>query len=47
MFEVDEWLLELIIGLLDFLEKEFGEVNEAMFQGVERPCEQIFCSLGL
>jgi hypothetical protein len=25
---------------------DFGEVDKAMFQGVERPCEFIFCILG-
>jgi hypothetical protein len=33
MFQICEWPLELIICFLDFLENEFGEVNEAMFQG--------------
>jgi hypothetical protein len=40
-----EWTLELIIGLLDVLKNDFGEVDEGMFQGVERPCEIIFCIL--
>jgi hypothetical protein len=25
--------------------RKLGEVDEAMFQGVERPCELIFCIL--
>jgi hypothetical protein len=25
------------------LKNDFGEVDEAKFQGVERPCEFIFC----
>jgi hypothetical protein len=29
------------------LKKDFVEVDEAMFQGVERPCELIFCILGI
>jgi hypothetical protein len=33
--------------LLDVLKNEFGEVDEAMFQGVERPCEPIFCIQGI
>jgi hypothetical protein len=31
---------------LDVLKKDFGEVDEAMFQGVERPGEIIFTILG-
>jgi hypothetical protein len=31
--------------LLDVLKNVFGEVDEAMFQGVEKACEQIFCIL--
>jgi hypothetical protein len=27
------------------LKKRLGEVDEAMFHGVERPCELIFCIL--
>jgi hypothetical protein len=41
LFQVGEWPLELIIGLLNILKNDFGEVDEAMFQGVERPCELI------
>jgi hypothetical protein len=37
MFYADEWLLDHIIGLLDFLINDFGEVDEAMFQVVQRP----------
>jgi hypothetical protein len=37
MFQLGEWLLDLIIGVLDF-----GEVDEAMFQGFFRSCELIF-----
>jgi hypothetical protein len=33
---------ELIIWLLDVLENDFGEVDEAMFQDVERANELIF-----
>jgi hypothetical protein len=29
------------------LKKDFGEVDEAMFQGVKMPCEHIFCMLGI
>jgi hypothetical protein len=47
MFQVGEWSLELIIFLLDVIKNDFGEVNEAMFQGVERPCKIIFCFLGI
>jgi hypothetical protein len=28
------------------LKKDFGEFDEALFQGVERSCEIIFCLLG-
>jgi hypothetical protein len=33
--------------LKDVLNSNFGEVDEAMFEGVERPCEIIFCNLGI
>jgi hypothetical protein len=26
---------------------DFGEVDDAIFQGVENPCELIFCILGI
>jgi hypothetical protein len=42
MFQVGEWVLELIICLLDVFKNEF---NESIFQGVERQCELIFCIL--
>jgi hypothetical protein len=29
------------------LKNDFGEIDEAMFQGVERPCELIFCNLSI
>jgi hypothetical protein len=35
-----------MICLLDVLKNDFGEVDEAMFQGIERACEFIFCILG-
>jgi hypothetical protein len=35
-FQVGEWPCGLIICLLDVLKCDFGEVDEAMFQGVER-----------
>jgi hypothetical protein len=38
---------ELTICLLDFLKNDFGEVDEAMFQGVDRQCEPIFCILDI
>jgi hypothetical protein len=46
MFQVGEWHWELIC-LLDVLKYDFSEVDEAMFLGVERPCELIFCILGI
>jgi hypothetical protein len=45
MFKVCEWPWELIISILDVLKIDFGEIEEAMLQGVERPCEPIFCIL--
>jgi hypothetical protein len=45
MFQVGEWRLQLIICLLDVLKNDFGEVDEEMIQGVERPCEIILCVL--
>jgi hypothetical protein len=38
---------ELIICLLDVLKNYFGEVNEAIFQGVERACVLILCIWGI
>jgi hypothetical protein len=32
---------------MDVLKNDFGEDDEAMFQGVERPFELIFCMLGI
>jgi hypothetical protein len=37
-------ILNLLSGRL---KKEFDEFDEALFQGVERPCELIFCFLGI
>jgi hypothetical protein len=42
MFYVGEWSSELIICFLDFSKKDFGEVDEVMFEGVVKPCEIIF-----
>jgi hypothetical protein len=47
MFKVDEWTWELIICLLDVLENDFCEVDEAKFQGAERPNERIGCILSI
>jgi hypothetical protein len=47
MFEVGKWPWEHIIWLLDVFKYVFCEVNEAMLQGVERPCELILCILGM
>jgi hypothetical protein len=32
---------------LDVLKNDFGEVDEAMYGGVERPYKLIFCILGI
>jgi hypothetical protein len=45
MIYVGDWPCELIIWLLGALENNIGEVDEVMFQNVERPCEHIFCIL--
>jgi hypothetical protein len=42
IFSVGEWPLELKIFLLDVLKNVFGKVDEAMFEGVERPYEITF-----
>jgi hypothetical protein len=47
MFYAGEWPRELKICLLDVLKNDFEEVNEAMFQGVDGPCELIFCISGI
>jgi hypothetical protein len=36
---------ELIIWLLHVLKNDIIEVQEVMFQGVEKPCKLIFCIL--
>jgi hypothetical protein len=41
-----EWPWELIMWLLDVLKNDFGEGDEAIFQGLERQYELIFCVLG-
>jgi hypothetical protein len=46
-FSVWDCHFELIICVLDFLKIDFGEVDEAMLQGVDGPCELIFCNLGI
>jgi hypothetical protein len=33
--------------LLDIIKIDVGEVHETKFQGVERPCQLIFCLLGI
>jgi hypothetical protein len=38
---VGEWILELTFCLLGVLKNEFGEVSEAMFDGVERLYELV------
>jgi hypothetical protein len=45
MIQVAEWPIELLICLLDDLKNDFGEFDEAMFKGVKRLCELIFCIL--
>jgi hypothetical protein len=47
MFWVRDWAWELIMFLLDNLKNDFGEFDEMMFQGVQRPCELISCMLGI
>jgi hypothetical protein len=38
---------ELIIYLLDVFKNDLGEADEAMFQGVERMYELLFCILSI
>jgi hypothetical protein len=47
MFKVGEWPYKLIICLLNLLKNNFREVDEAIFEGVERSCEIIFYILGI
>jgi hypothetical protein len=37
IIQVGKWPQEHIICLLDIWKNDFGEVDEAMFQGAERP----------
>jgi hypothetical protein len=46
-FQVGKWPWEIKICLLEVLKGDFGDVDEEMFQGVERPCELIFYLLGI
>jgi hypothetical protein len=47
MFQVGKWSWEIIIWLLDVLKCDFVEVDEALFEGLERPCKIIFSILGI
>jgi hypothetical protein len=47
MFSVGEWPWDLLVCVLDVLENNFNELNEALFQLVERSCEIYFCYLGI
>jgi hypothetical protein len=47
MIKVGEWPCGRIIWLLDVLKHDIGEFDEEIFQCVPRPCELIFCILGL
>jgi hypothetical protein len=47
MFPVGEMSWSLLIFLLDVLICNLVEVDEAMFLGLERPCEFIFYILGV
>jgi hypothetical protein len=47
MISVGECPWELIICLRGDLKNDFGEVEEAMFQGVEWPFEFIFFNLSI
>jgi hypothetical protein len=46
IFYLDEWFVELIC-LLDILKKDFSDVDENIFQGVERPYEHISCIMSI
>jgi hypothetical protein len=47
IFEVGDLSSEFIICLLDVLKNDFAEVDEAMFEGFEKPCEPIFGILSI
>jgi hypothetical protein len=47
MFQIGKWSWELIICLLDVLKCVVVDVDEAMFQCVERPYEIFFSLLGI
>jgi hypothetical protein len=47
MFYVGEWLWKLIICLLQDLKNDFCQLDEAMFQVVERPSKIILCIQGI
>jgi hypothetical protein len=46
MFKVGEWPWELNLPSAR-LKNDYGEVDEEIFQGVERQCEVIFCIMGI
>jgi hypothetical protein len=45
IFYVGECPWELINCLLGILEYDFYEIDDAIYQGVDRPCELIYCIL--
>jgi hypothetical protein len=47
MFHVGKWPQKNIITLLHVLKCDFGEVDEAIVEGAERPCKLIFCTQGI
>jgi hypothetical protein len=47
MFQLGEWPWETINCILDNLKCDFYEVDEAMFRGIDRPCEKIISFLGI
>jgi hypothetical protein len=47
MFYVGEWTWEYTICLTNVLKNDFGEVDEATFQSVERQHKLIFYILGI
>jgi hypothetical protein len=47
MFQIGEWVSDLIKCLRNVLKENSNYVVEAIFYDVEMPFERIFCILGL
>jgi hypothetical protein len=47
MFQVGEWIYELIISIVNVLKFDVGDLDESLFQDEEWPFQRIFYILGI